>query len=205
VGRKPNRTNGIHAGQTPNGHPTAALCPESWSLTHTGTKITDAVRWVAKHPLMAPVVHAVKATLALVRPVSRGFVANRLLAAVVPVLWLRAVIEFLFMPLLVDTSLVGTVRDWATTQPADADPATTDDAQGTDGAVGDVVISTSSDAIPMPGREVPDDLEQADAEEADVVEQANEEPADEDHHLNRASRRAQQREDAHARRMHPRR
>src|SRR5665811_1661824 len=29
-GRKPNRINGIHAGQTPDGNPLPSLCPESW-------------------------------------------------------------------------------------------------------------------------------------------------------------------------------
>jgi hypothetical protein len=172
------------------------------TLTATGTRVAETVRAVAKHPLMTPVVQALKSTVALVHPVSSGFVTHRLLQALIPVVWFRLVFEVLFMPFLVDSTVLGTVWEWAST-PTDSAPS--NETHGTDDAQGDVVISTLSDAIPMPGREVPDDLEQADAEEADVVEQANEEPADEDHHLNRASRRAQQREDAHARRMHPRR
>jgi hypothetical protein len=165
-------------------------------LSTTGTKIAEAVRWVAKHPMMKPVVHALKATLALVRPVSRGFVANRLLGALVPVLWLRAVIGFLFMPLLVDSTVAGTVWEWATTQPADADPAT-DDNQGTDDAEGDLLINTFG-ATAMPTGTVPSEIAQA-----DVVEQGSDAEQDEEEpFLNRAERRAQQRED---RRNHPRR
>jgi hypothetical protein len=160
------------------------------SLSTTGTKIAETVRAVAKHPLITPVVQALKATLALVRPVSRGFVANRLLAALVPVLWLRAVIGFLFMPLLVDTDLVGSLRDWATTQPADADPATTDDTQGADDAEGDVLINTFRDTA-MPNETVSSDIAQADvAEQGSDNEQDDEEPF-----LNRAERRAHLRED----------
>jgi hypothetical protein len=155
------------------------------SLSTTGTKIADAVRAVAKHPLMAPVVHVLKATLALVRPVSQVFVANRLLAALVPVLWLRAVIGFLFMPLLVDTDLVGSVRDWATTQPASADPTTTDDPRGTDDAEGDLLINTFR-ATAMP----------TETQQAGVTEQDNDAVKDdEEPFLNRAERRAQERED----------
>jgi hypothetical protein len=159
-------------------------------LSTTGTKIAEAVRWVAKHPVMAPVVHVLKAAVALVRPVSRGFVAHRLLAALVPVLWLRAVIGFLFMPLLVDTDLVGNVWDWATTQPAD--PTTTDDTQGTDDAEGDLLTETFGSAIPMPGvKDLP-----SDNAHDDVAEQGRDNEQDDDElFLNRAERRAQQRED----------
>ena len=155
------------------------------SLSHTGTQVSHAVKAVAKHPMMAPVMHALRATLALVRPVSQGLVANRLLAALMPVLWLRAMIGFLFMPFLVDTTLIGDVWEWATTRPATADRS--DDSEGTDD--GDLLINTF--AIPMPGRAVPSDAQDAEGQEL----------VHEDRHLNRASRRAQQREDAHAWRM----
>jgi hypothetical protein len=174
------------------------------TLTTAGTQVAETLRAVAKHPLKAPVVHALKATLALVHPVSSGLVTHRLLQALIPVVWFRLVFEFLFMPFLVDFSLVSNVWDWDST-PNGSCPTGTD-GEGTDDAQGDLVISTLGNAIPMPGREVPGDVEQPVAEEADVVEPVNEEPADEDQHLNRASRRAQQREDAHAWRMqHPRR
>jgi hypothetical protein len=178
------------------------------TLTNAGTRVAETVRAVARHPLMTPVVHALRATLALVHPVSSGFVTHRLLQALIPVVWFRLVFEFLLMPFLIDTNLVGNVRDWATTQPASADPTTTDDTQGTDDAEGDLLINTFGTPIPMPTGTVPSEYaEQADvAEQGGDTEQADEEPADEDQHLNRASRRAQQREDAHAWHMqHPRR
>jgi hypothetical protein len=162
------------------------------SLSHTGTQIAETVKAVAKHPMMAPVVHAIKATLALVRPVGLGCVANRLLAALVPVPWLRAMIAFLVMPFLVNSTLVGNVWEWATTRPA---TPKSNDTEGADD--GDLLINTF--AIPMPGRTVPSD-EQPEVAEQDNTQDDNE-PADEEPFSNRASRRAQQREDAHAWRM----
>jgi hypothetical protein len=153
------------------------------ALSTAGIKITEAVKAVVKHPLMAPVVHVLKAAVALVRPVSQGFVANRLLAALVPVMWLRAIIGFLFTPFLVDFNLAGNVWDWATTQPSD--PTTADNTQGTDDAEGDLVIKTfgaTAGTVFSGG-------EQADVAEDDP-EQDEEEPF-----LNRAERRAKQRED----------
>ena len=139
------------------------------TLTATGTRVAETVRAAAKHPLMTPVVQTLKSTLALVHPVSSGFVTHRLLQALIPVVWFRLVFEFLFMPFLVDFNLVGNVWNWVST-PTDSCPTNTD-AEGTDDDQSDVVISTSGDAIPMPGREVPCDVEQPVAEEADVVEQ----------------------------------
>ena len=55
------------------------------SLSRTGTVIADAVKVVVGHPMMAPVVQAVKATIALVRPVSWSLVAHRLLQTLVPI------------------------------------------------------------------------------------------------------------------------
>ena len=140
---------------------------------------------------MAPVVHALKATLALVHPVSSGFVTHRLLQSLIPVLWFRLVFEFLFMPFLVDFNLAGNVWDWATTQPASAEPTTTANTQGTDGAEGDLLINTFGTANPTPSGTVPSDIAQSDvAEQGSDTEQDEEEPF-----LNRAERRAQQRED----------
>ena len=133
--------------------------------------------------MMAPVVQAVKATIALVRPVSWGFVTHRLLGALVPIVWLRAVVELLVMPFLVDSSLAGNVRDsvWTpSTDQADSDVTS-------DGLLIDVL------ATPMP---------KSTNENAPGAEQLD----DEEPPLNRASRRAQQRDDAQARRpQHPRR
>jgi hypothetical protein len=165
-------------------------------LTHTGTQVADAVMSVTRHPMMTPVVHALKATVALVRPVSQGFVANRIVAALVPVLWLRAMIVFLVMPLLVDSVVLGTVWEWAST-PTDSDPS--NETHGTD--EGDLLVNNLSLAIPMPGRTVPSDEEAKVVEQSDIAEQADDVEADEDQHLNRASRRTQQREHAHAWRL----
>jgi hypothetical protein len=167
------------------------------ALSSKGTRVADAVRAVAKHPMMKPVIHALKSTLALVRPVSRGFVANRLLAALVPALWLRAVIGFLFMPLLVDTELVGNVRDWASTASNQSDTTESDQARETEG---DLLTETCGSDIPMPTGDVPSETDESDlAEQDDDTEQDQEQEP----FLNRASRRAQQREDRHN--QHPRR
>ena len=80
-------------------------------LARAGTYVVDAVTTVAQHPMMVPLAQAVKATLALVRPVSWGFVTHRLLGALIPIVWLRAVVELLVMPFLVDSTLAGNVRD----------------------------------------------------------------------------------------------
>jgi len=153
------------------------------SLSHTGTVIANAVKTVVGHPMMAPVVHAFRATLALVRPVSQGLVANRLLAALVPVVWLRAVIAFLFMPLLVDSTVIGNVWDWANARPA---TPKSDDTEGTDD--GDLLADTLSADQPIPSNaNVPSDDVEQDAEDEEFP--------------NRADRRVQQREDAHVKRM----
>jgi hypothetical protein len=164
------------------------------SLSRTGTHVADAAGSVAKHPMMTPVVHALRATLALVRPVSQGFVAHRLLRALVPILWLRIAFELLIAPLLFDSTLVGNVRDWATTPSTESDSASTDDTQA------DLLIDSFGPAtdVPMPTNgDLPGDC----TAQADVAEQA-----DEGLFLNRAERRAQQRQDAQTKRaQHPRR
>jgi hypothetical protein len=154
-------------------------------LSRAGTQVADAARGVAKHPVMAPVVHALRATPALVRPVSQGFVAHRLLGALVPIVWLRLVFELLAMPFFVDSSLAANVRDAAQNQHTDSDQA------NRDGAYADLLVNTGTDA-PTPCGHAPDHG----AEQAD-----HQEPT-----MNRASRRAQQREDAQAKRsQHPHR
>jgi len=152
-------------------------------LGRAGTHVADAVTTVAQHPIMVPVAKAVKATLALVRPVSWGFVTHRLLGALVPIVWLRAVVELLVMPFLVDSTLAGNVRDSVWTPPTDqADGDATSDGLLIDVLATPIANSTNGSAS---GPDQPDD----------------EEPP-----LNRASRRAQQRDDAQARRpQHPRR
>jgi hypothetical protein len=148
------------------------------SLSHTGTQIANAVKVVVGHPMMAPVVHALKATIALVRPVSWGFVTHRLLGALIPIVWIRAVIGLVLMPFLVDSTLAGNVRDSVWTPSTDkADSDVTSDG---------LLIDTLATPVPMDST--------GNASGAD-------QPDDEEPPLNRASRRAQQREDAHAWRM----
>jgi hypothetical protein len=152
-------------------------------LGRAGTYVADAVRSVAQHPMMAPVTQAVKATIALVRPVSWVLVTHRVLGALVPIVWLRAVVELLVMPFLVDSSLAGNVRDSVWTP-------------GTDQTNGDV----TSDGLLIDVLATP--TSRSTNESAPGLEQLD----DEEPPLNRASRRAQQRDDAAARRpQHPRR
>ena len=157
------------------------------SLSRTGSQVATAVRSVTKHPMMAPVVKAVRATVALVRPVSQGVVVHRLLGALVPVLWLRTVIGLLLAPFLINSDLVGSVREWVSTA-TDSDPTVAHEDDGTDDAHGDLLADTLSADEPIPSNaNVPSDDVEQDAEEEEF--------------LNRAERRAQQREDARARRM----
>ncbi len=157
------------------------------SLSNTGSQVATAVRSVTKHPMMAPVVKAVRATVALVRPVSRGLVAHRLLGALVPVLWLRTVIGLLLAPFLIDSDLVVSVREWVSTATA-SDPTAVHEDEGTDNAQGDLLADTLSADQPIPSKaNVPTDDVEQDAEDEEF--------------LNRAERRAHQREDAHAKRM----
>jgi hypothetical protein len=154
-------------------------------LSKTGAEVMDAVRGVAEHPMMAPVVHALQATLALVRPISQGFVAHRLLRTLVPIVWLRLVFELLVMPFVMDSSLAGNVRDAAEDHHTDSDQTKRV------GAHADLLVNTGTDA-PTPSGHAPDHG----AEQADHAQPT----------MNRASRRAQQREDAQAKRSpNPRR
>ena len=153
------------------------------SLRRAGTQVSNLGKTVAHHPVMTPIVNAVKATLALIRPFTQGFVVSRILSALVPVMWVRAVIGFVLMPFLVDSTLAGNVRDCVWTPSTDqADGDVTSDG---------LLIDTLAAPVPMdsngntPGAEEFEDGEPS---------------------LNRASRRAQQRDDAQARRpQHPRR
>lgn len=162
-------------------------------LSRAGVKAVDVVRVIAKHPMMAPAVDALRATLALVRPVSQGLVAHRLLGALVPIWWLRIIFELLVMPLVIDPSLAGDVRDVISTSYDVPEPPRThtDDPQGGP-------LNQTFGTIPMPSWNAPTDS----AAQAGDAEQTNAE----DQPLNRAERRARQRQDAQARRsQNPRR
>jgi hypothetical protein len=152
-------------------------------LGRAGTYVADAVTTVAQHPMMAPLARALRATLTLVRPVSWGFVTHRLLGALVPIVWIRAVVQLLVMPFLVDSSLAGNVRDSVWTPSTD---------QANSDVISDVLLIDVL-ATPMP---------KSTNGNAPGPEQLD----DEEPSLNRASRRAQQRDEAQARRpQHPRR
>jgi hypothetical protein len=170
-------------------------------LAHAGANIVGMVRAAAKHPIMVPIAHALRATLALVRPISQGFVAHRLLGLLVPILWLRTLIGLLVMPLLVDTGLAKGVRDLVNTTPAEqttsngngggphtrSEDSPVTGNKGSDGNHDGLLIDGLTTPLPT---EVPKSTNGSHPTEG----------ADEDQSLNRAARRAQQREDAQAKR-----
>ena len=122
---------------------------------------------------MGRLAQALDATWALVRSVSWGLVAHRLLGALVPFVWLRRILELLVMPFLIDTSLASNLWDFASTPPADSDLASSEDNEG-NAADRPVIFDTPN------GHARSDEF------------------ADDELPLNRASRRAKQRDDAHA-------
>lgn len=144
------------------------------SLGRAGTYIADAAHAVANHPMMGRLAQALDATLALVRPVSSGLITHRLLGALVPTAWLRTVFELLVMPFLIDTNLAGNLWDFACTALDSSEQASAEESEGTRA---DLLVN----AFGTPNGHAPSD-----------------ESADDEQPLNRASRRAQQREDAHA-------
>lgn len=146
-------------------------------LGRAGTHIADAAHAVASHPMMGRIAQALDATWALVRPVSWGLVGHRLLGALVPIAWLRKVLEFLVMPFLIDSGLAGSLWDFASSQQADSDQASSEESEGNPA---DLLVN----AFGTTNGHARSDDQFADDEEP----------------LNRASRRAQQRDDAHARR-----
>jgi len=150
-------------------------------LGRAGTRVVDAVEAIAQHPMMAPIARALQTTLGLARPVSWGVVVHRLLGALVPIVWLRAVVELLVMPFVVDSNLAVNVRDSVRISSGDSNPADSDGP----------LVSSMATPIPM---------------STNGNAQGAQQPDDEDPPLNRASRRAQQRDDAQARRtQRPRR
>lgn len=143
-------------------------------LGRAGTQVADAFRAAASHPMMGRLAQGLDATLAFVRPVSWGMVTHRLLAALVLIVWLRTIFELLIAPFLIDTTLAGSLWDFASNPQADGDQKRTE---------GDTPAGLVVNGFGTPNGHVPSDNH-----------------ADDQEPLNRASRRAQQREDAHARR-----
>ena len=144
-------------------------------LGRAGTHIADAAKAISIHPTMGRLAQALHATLAMVRPVSWGLVGHRLLGALVPIAWLRTVLELLITPFLIDTNLAGNLWDFASTAPDSPEQASAEEGESTQA---DLLVN----AFGTPNGHAPSD-ESAEGEQP----------------LNRASRRAQQREDAHAR------
>lgn len=137
---------------------------------------------------MAIVLHALRATLAQVRLVSQSIAVTRLLGVTIPFVWLRAAIGLLLMPFVVDPTLAGQIQDLFKT-PATADPTGNGSKATHEGLLIDAFGPEVSTAAPTPhtGSGPGDDA-----------------TTEDDKRLNRAARRAQQRENAQAKRtQHP--
>jgi len=153
-----------------------------------GAMVADPIRATAQHPLMAIVLHALRATLAQVRLVSQSIAVTRLLGVLIPIVWLRAVIALLVLPFVFDPSLVGQIREFIK-PPVSPDPMGNRSNATHDGLLIDAFgPELSTDAPTHSNGNGPGD----DATTAS------------DQRMNRAARRAQQREIAQAKRtQHP--
>ncbi|NYG07803.1 hypothetical protein BJ986_002290 [Phycicoccus badiiscoriae] len=148
------------------------------AMSRAGSAVSRAARAVAAHPAAPTVTHAAKAALRLVRPISQAGVAHQLLR-LIPVQPVRFALELIILPLVLALGVPGQNRPRAirtfplpTMRPLDNDQPTT---QATESAppIGEAQAELDDSAI---------------AEElADVA-------------RNRAERRAQQQEQARAKR-----
>lgn len=157
-------------------------------LEVVGAMVADSIRAAARHPLMAIVLQALRATLAQVRLVSQSIAVTRLLGVMIPIVWLRAAIGLLLMPFVVDPTLARQVQDFIKT-PATPDPTGNGSNATHDGLLIDAFGPEVSTDAPTPfnGNGPGDDA-----------------TTEDDQRLNRAARRAQQREEAQAKRtQHP--
>ena len=154
-------------------------------LEIVGSMVADSIRAVVHHPLMVVVLHALRAALAQVRLVSQSIAVTRLLNILIPFVWLRAFIGLLLMPFVVDPTLAGQIRDFLK-NPSAPYPTGNGSNATHDGLLIDAFGPEVSTDAPMPsnGNGLDDD-------------------AQDDQRLNRAARRAQQREGAQAKRQHP--
>jgi hypothetical protein len=82
----------------------------SQSLSRAGAALGGAARAVLAHPVAQPVLQTVQSLLGLVRPVSQGVVTHRLLGLLVPAVWLRVALELLALLLLLAPGLPATLR-----------------------------------------------------------------------------------------------
>ena len=154
-----------------------------------GAMVADSIRAAVQHPLMVIVLHALRATLAQVRLVSQSIAVTRLLGVMIPIVWLRAVIGLLMLPFVFDPTLAEQIRDLFKTPPTTPDPTGNGSNATHDGLLIDAFRPEVSIDAPTPfnGSGPGDDA-----------------TTEDDQRLNRAARRAQQREDAQAKRtQHP--
>lgn len=82
----------------------------SQALSRAGAALGGAARTVMAHPVAQPVLQTVQSLLGLVRPVSQGLVTHRLLGLLVPAVWLRVALELLALPLLLAPGFPATLR-----------------------------------------------------------------------------------------------
>lgn len=80
------------------------------ALSSAGDTLVGTARTVASHPAAQPVVHALSSLASFVRPLSQSLVAHRLLGLLVPALWVRVALELLAIPLLLAPGLPAAIR-----------------------------------------------------------------------------------------------
>lgn len=146
------------------------------ALSRAGTTVVTSVEAVAAHPVIQQVIQAVRSLAGLVRPLSQSLVVHRLLSLLVPGLWIRVALEALAVPLVIALGMPGVVRGAGSSWPAPVAPA----------------MPTAEGADPGPTA-------------ADVDGPWTREDENSAEPMNRAERRAQQQEQARARRTHTRR
>lgn len=83
----------------------------SQALSQAGAALAGAVRAVLAHPAAQSVLQTVQSLSGLVRPVSQGVVTHRLLGLLVPATWLRVALELIALPLLIAPGFPAAIRD----------------------------------------------------------------------------------------------
>ena len=152
------------------------------ALSNAGTTVVMAARMAASHPLVERVIRGARALAGLVRPLSQSVVVHRLLGLLIPTAWIRVAVEVLAMPLVIGVGMPRMVRPAGKCQPATA--------------------SAASHGVPAaPAAEAADPATAPDA----VLDGPWSHKEAVDAPLNRAERRAQQQQEARARRSHTRR
>ncbi len=148
------------------------------SLSHAGAAMAGAVRAVLAHPAAQPILQTVRSLLGLVRPLSQGVVTHRLLGLLVPAVWLRVALELIALPLLLAPGMPAAIRSGlADKGPMAPTSSPSDEAQPTEPVVKLEPDTHAEDDV------FPDEWEQRAMQPR-----------------NRAERRAQQQEQARAKR-----